>query len=337
MKHYRAIILLSASLILVFLLSFLLNFLLSAGKATTSKTVKGLLVANKVKTKLPAPLSLAKAEPVNRVAAKKEVRLENKAAFEKKSCVKALDQLTFKEFMEKLKVEPSYCGADIKESVVRLCFEKNNHSQDLSPECTTVLLHYFSMKASGHDSEQPHNLSDKVLIAFIVKTLFSGEGLKKVGAKQMMPLLNEMLRRHPENIALLRVFIMLKSAPLLLEPLSENDHEILDRMISLDFNNVDTRNIIVIIYSNQKDGAKKISALTQTHPHDIYPYASLVGEALVAKDQEAALKWANYGLAKNPGNKQFLALKQDLARGTFDIRNYYSPYFDISGLFSENL
>jgi|GEM_PF-4194022 len=242
----------------------------------------------------------------------------------------ALDY-AFQDYLNRVKANPNFCGARAPESAIKEC--SNSADKTSEPACVHVFLQFLTLLTQDQNFERPQNLSDKILKSQIAKVLFSSEGFQKDGAKKIIPLLQEILRRHPDHVGLLRVYTMLRWAPLLLEPLTDYDKNFLDLAISQDSKNISTRNAIVSIYTRQDRGFAVISEMARAYPNDIYPYATLVGRFLLDIDSKSALKWAEMGLAKNPNQQQFLALKQDLDQGTFDINKYYKFNFDISGAF----
>ncbi|MEK6628135.1 MAG: hypothetical protein AABY53_05875 [Bdellovibrionota bacterium] len=248
----------------------------------------------------------------------------------------AINNNTFSDFIKQVSINPNFCGAGLHNSVIKTCASKSDKPSE--PACLQVFLKFASLLTADLTFDQPQNLSDKILKIQIAKMIFSTEGFQNGGPKKTMPLLLEVLRRYPDDVGLLRVFTMIRSATALLhEPLSEADNNILNLALSKDSENVSTRNALVTIYTRQEEGFEMISRMARAYPNDIYPYATLAGGSLLENDRKGALEWAEFGLKKNPNNKQFLLLKQDLENGVFNINKYYNFHFDISGAFDDIL
>lgn len=242
---------------------------------------------------------------------------------------------TFMDFLRRVQANSSFCGTGLPVSVIKACTIRPDKTSESA--CFQVFMKFVSLLTKDQTFDQPQNINDKTLKTQIAKLLFSGEGFQEGGTEKIIPLLNEMLRRHPDNVGLLRIFTMLRATSLLLESLSEYDKKILNLAISQDSENISTRNAIVTIYTRQEEGYEMISRMAYAYPNDIYPYATLVGRLLLDQDRQTALKWAQFGLTKNPNNKQFLSLKHDIENGTFHINKYYNFNFDIAGAFDDIL
>ena len=151
-----------------------------------------------------------------------------------------------------------------------------------------------------------------------------------------MPYLTEMLARYPEDPSLYRIFVMLKSTSLLLQPLSDQDLQFINKALAIDSKNQSVRDAIVSVFSVQEDGFEKVKRLSESFPSDTYPHAAMASLYLQRGEQQKAIEWAALAARNNPSNVSLTKLTNDLINNKFDIRNYITFKFDISGILHED-
>lgn len=90
------------------------------------------------------------------------------------------------------------------------------------------------------------------------------------------------------------------------------------------------------VFSVQEDGFEKVKRLSESFPSDTYPHAAMASLYLQRGEQQKAIEWAALAARNNPSNVSLTKLTNDLINNKFDIRNYITFKFDISGILHED-
>lgn len=248
----------------------------------------------------------------------------------------ATKQLSFSDYLKILEKNPKFCGTTVLPNSVLTCL-KGKIQNKIDPSCTQPFLNYLATLIKDYKHQPVSELNDLILKAQVSSVLFSPEGIKKEEFDQVLPSLYELIRRHPDNLGLLRVFVMIKAGIYLKTPLSDQDRALLDHAFAEDTMNSSTRKGIVTIFSEQKNGLQKVAELTRLYPQDIFAYATIISEAFAEDDIISAEGWADYALKQNPNNPDFKELRNQVFKKKFDVRKHKNYHIDISGAFEELL
>lgn len=242
-----------------------------------------------------------------------------------------LAEYSFDYFIQKSSNANNRCGLNLPTEEIKKCSEVINNKIE-NEACFILLRSYFALQINILKPDSSRDQPDKIVAAKILHELTNPNGIDKERAKTIIPHLTQMIERYPNDPSLYRIFVMLKSSSLLLEPLSEKDAQYLNKALELVSDNQSVRDGIVSIFSLQADGFEKIKQFSQSFPNDAYPYASIASLYLEKGQRQKAIEWAKSAADHNPSNAKLAKLRNDLMNHKFNIRDYITFSFDILGI-----